>query len=88
MLNYRNAVMGLSSPSLEYQYNKKEETMNQREKKIAIIGYELGVKHERERIERQAETYCRRKTDSPLGMSLCWANHANWDELKGKLEGE
>jgi hypothetical protein len=62
--------------------------VNQRDKKIAILGYELGVKHERERIERQAETYCRRKSDSPVGMSLLWANVVNWDELKEKIEGE
>ncbi len=64
--------------------------MNAREKKIAILAYQMAVALERHNTKPE-NGYNRRKTDSPEGMALTWATtnefNGTWAHIEKMVEG-
>jgi len=60
--------------------------MNAREKKIAILAYQVAIEKERDNVK---NGFHRRTSDSPLGMAINWATQAEfdntWCEMEDKL---
>lgn len=64
--------------------------MNAREKKIAIMAYQMAVALERHNAKPE-NNFNRRRTDSPEGMALTWATQSEfngtWDYIEKQVEG-
>lgn len=62
--------------------------MNQREKKIAILAYQMAVALERHNAKPE-NGYNRRKADSPEGMAIAWAIQSEfngtWDFIEKQI---